>query len=149
MKWAAPSIKLVACGYEQDSDWNYTKMERTAPNVNISINILEHEKNKTVSVPYIDCVATGNAKGELLLSIINRHPKKDISVELQTYSTDIQSDKYDAFEIYHDCITTANTEKEPDNITIKKVANVTFLDGKPLMNLKKHSINFFKFSICR
>lgn len=27
MKWVDPSIKLVACGYEQDADWNYTVMK--------------------------------------------------------------------------------------------------------------------------
>lgn len=28
MKWVDPSIKLVACGYEQDADWNYIVMKR-------------------------------------------------------------------------------------------------------------------------
>jgi len=101
----------------------------------------------TVEIPYIDCTATGNPNGELCLSLVNRHPEQDIAVDIDVYGGIVSNTGHVSYEIFHQELSAANTEEDPDSVSICKTDSVRVSDGKVSISLKKHSINLVKLQI--
>ncbi len=115
--------------------------------LNINLVNPESEDKGLSKINYLSAAVTGDDDGYLYVSIINRHPEKDLDAEIHFEKTDLSLKGEAAYTIYNDDVEASNTEKNPENVTIKATANPVVNGNVCSFNARKHSINLLKFKM--
>lgn len=103
----------------------------------------ETAKKSSVRIKAIDCAATGTADGKIYLSLVNKDPERDLETELIFYGLE-DYEVVESSTIYHESLSAANTEKEPEQVMIRQ-GELPQKDGRKLtVLLKKHSVNLIE-----
>ncbi len=114
--------------------------------LNINLVNPESEENDLSKINYLSVAATGD-DGYLYLSVINRHPEKNLDVEINFYKNNLSLTGEAAYSIYNDNVQAANTMKNPGNVTIE-TTDIPVVNGNVCKFIaRKHSINLLKFKM--
>lgn len=111
------------------------------PKLGIDLTHPEEEKEERwVKVPAVDCAATVSADGTMYLSLVNKHPEEDITVDIEVNGWgDIEAVK--CSRIYHEDLAASNTLEHPEEVNIQEAARPEISGTCLKMTLKKHSVN--------
>lgn len=114
-----------------------------------NINLVNPEsENKGLSkINYLSVASTGDDDGYLYVSVVNRHPEKDLDAEIIFETTHLSPRGEAAYIIYNDDVKASNTEENPDNVTIKTADIPVVSNNICKFTAKKHSINLLKFKV--
>jgi len=115
--------------------------------LNINLVNPESEDKGLSRINYLSTAATGDNDGNLYVTVVNRHPEKDLDVEIHFEKTDLSLKGEAAYIIYNDDVNAANTEQNPDNVTLKTVENPVVNGSVCKFKARKHSVNLLKFKI--
>lgn len=94
-------------------------------------------KDRIVQTNYVDSVASMNTTHtKLVISMINKHPEKDFTVELSVLGRSVNWETARCRQIYHTNFEAYNTIENPENVSIKEINLLQ--PGK--IHLYQHSI---------
>ena len=116
----------------------------------IGVDLLDKNYNKKkniCTVNYLNVAITGNEDGGLYVSVVNKHPDRDLEVEIYFEKRDATLLGEAAYIIYNDDIKAANSKENPNNVKIE-VSDIPIVnDNICYFIAKKHSVNILKFKM--
>lgn len=93
----------------------------------------------------VDCVATQSDDGKVFLSLINKHPTKDVQVLIDVNGMD-RIKIIGHYTIYHDDVFMSNTRENPNRVVIQEEKLPISENQAISLVLKKHSISLIELT---
>lgn len=124
---------------EEMIDWTGRKPEPR-------FNLTEKEERRKVKTPFVDCIASVNGTGKLVISIINKHFDKGFWVKVQEFGSIVDWNTLKVKSICHDDIQACNTLENMDRVSIKEESDMVDSEQKAVF-VRPHSVNLYEFKL--
>lgn len=123
------------------------KLSRPAINLDLANQHPEDSPEMLIHTSnYLDVAVTGNDDGTLFASIVNKHPEKDLEVELRFDCVGVSVTGKSMQTIAHEDIHAANTRENPDNVAIAQKDAPAVIGNVCRVTVGKHSVNLLTFA---
>ena len=133
--------EITECGRIEVSREHLPALGRQIPGIELTPAKVQ-DKGKLL-VPEIDCAVTGSDSGEIFVSLINKHPDRDIDIQIRLTGAE-GYDIEDARTIWNEDLNASNTEDNPDLISISELDGVRKTAEGLELRVKKHSVNLIR-----
>jgi alpha-N-arabinofuranosidase len=135
--------EITECGKLEVNRDRIPALGRQIPGIDLTPRNIPERGNLMVNE--IDCAVTRDETGNLFLSLINKHPEKDVDVQIiLTGGEDYEIE--DARTIWNEDLNAANTEDRPDCIGISGLEGITRTKKGIELTLRRHSVNLIRLA---